>query len=362
MKKILICAVAALLVGCAPPALKTRPNQKVATINYGTGIDAQLESLARQVAIQLGRKRCGRIGIQGFYDVNGRSKRFEKYVETEFTNRLLRITRLRIYTVRDLIQDDISAPLSSSMDTNNARTKPKDTEHLQSYLVGSTIEFPQGVKISVQIMEARTGYVFGTAAVVVQKDKMVQSLLDHFGEKRYSSFGNPDYRVGEVIKTGENQYINLIPHEYILYVKQINFQYALFSDSFSNVEIFINEDFRVMNVDDMISIIYDKERYILSLRDVSNGAAVFTFAHLNDGKFKATENFSWLDKEPYLSQNESDSKIEDNSSTSSNEEDSEEDASSSDDSTAVEKTDNADGDDTKSETENTSEEADDSAD
>ena len=103
----------------------------------------------------------------------------------------------------------------------------------------------------------------------------------------------------KLIKTGENQYVDLVPGEYILYVKQINFQYALFSDSFSNVELFLNEDFRVMNVNDMISINYGNERYILSLRDVANGVAVFTFARLNDGYLKPTGTFSLLNVAPY---------------------------------------------------------------
>ena len=113
--------------------------------------------------------------------------------------------------------------------------------------------------------------------------------MDTFGEKKFASLGNPNFRVGEVIKTGENQYVDLIPGEYIFYVKQINFEYALFTNNFSNVEIFLNEDFRVMKINDMISITYDNERYILALRDVADRVAVFSFAHLNDCRYKTTE-------------------------------------------------------------------------
>ena len=350
MKRILIYAVAALLVGCAPPLLKPRPHQQVATIDYSSGIDAQLESLARQVAIQLGRKRCGRVGVQGFFDVNGRSRRFEKYVETEFVNRLLRISRLHIHANKNLILEITPESASSESQSNEA-------VDFKSCLLGATVEFPQGVKISVQIMEAKTGFVYGTASVMVQRDKMVDSLLSNFGEKRFSAYGNTDFRVGEVIKTGENQYIDLIPHEYTLYVKQINFQYALFSDSFSNVEIFLNEDFRVMNVNDMISMTYNNERYILALRDVSNGMAVFTFAHLNEGRFKSTENFSWRDKAPYLSDGGSNipAEADSGSSASEAEKKSENNSSSTD----------ADGQqepEKKSETEETSEETNESTD
>ena len=247
MKIILICVMAAILMGCAHQTPEKRPTRITRNaekiINYDVGIDAQLESLARQVAIQLGHNHCGHIGIRGFFDVKGRSRRIEKYIEIEFTNRLLRTGRFEIHTPQDLIQIEESKLASlahggSHIENRGAGTDRADEIQLDSYLIGSTIAFPQAVKVSVRIIEARTGSVYGTASVMIHKDKVVESLLDNFGVKKFASYGNTEFRVGEVIKTGENQYIDLIPGEYILYVKQINFEYALFSDSFSNVEIF----------------------------------------------------------------------------------------------------------------------------
>lgn len=319
MKRILICLITVLFAACAPQASKIHQTEKtinpVTIINYDLGIDAQLEGLARQVALQLGRNNCGRIGMKGFFDVKGRSRRFEKYIEIEFTNRLLRMGRFEIHTPQDLAQiEEITVPPSSS----DGRPTNTDMIALDSYLIGSTIQLPQAVKVSVRIISAQTGSVFGTASVMIHKDKIVESLMDNFGMRKFASLGNPTFRIGEVIKTADNQYVDLIPGEYILYVKQINFEYALFTDSFSNVEIFLNEEFRVMKVNDMISITYDNERYILALRDVADRLAVFTFAHLNDCHSKTTENFSLENKLPY---NEDDRRDERESETTTDKKD-----------------------------------------
>ena len=308
MKMIVIFVMTAVIAGCASPMPKSRYTKRAMNtekiINYDLGIDAQLDSLARQTTIQLGQNQCGRLAISGFFDVKGRTRRLEKYITIEFTNRLLRTGRFEIHALQDLSGPEENRLATSLTDGASDDSRVPffadiNIDEVDSYLIGSTVEFPQAVKVSVRIISSRTGSVYGTASVMIHKDKAVESLLDNFGVKKFASFGNTNFRVGEVIKTGDNQYVDLIPGEYILYVKQINFEYALFSDSFSNVEIFLNEDFRVMRLDDMISINYQNERYVLALRDVANSVAVFTFARLNDGRCKSTDPFSLTNKTPY---------------------------------------------------------------
>ena len=308
MKMIVICLMTAMIAGCASPMPKPRAAKRTMNaekiINYDLGIDAQLDSLARQITIQLGQNPCGRLAISGFFDVKGRMRRLEKYITIEFTNRLLRTGRFEIHAPQDRFVPEENRLATSLTDGSYESSRlpvsgNSNMDELDSYLIGSTVEFPQAVKVSVRIISSRTGSVYGTASVMIHKDKVVESLLDNFGVKKFASFGNSNFRVGEVIKTGDNQYVDLIPGEYVLYVKQINFEYTLFSDSFSNVEIFLNEDFRVMKLNDMISINYQNERYVLALRDVANSVAVFTFARLNDGRCKSTDPFSLTDQAPY---------------------------------------------------------------
>lgn len=306
MQKFYVCLAVLLLFGCTGASKKTFQNksshQRQPIINYDMSLDAQLDSLARQVGVQLDGRDCRRIGLKGFYDLKGRSRRFEKYVEIEFTNRLIRTGQFQVYAPEELETLNEHVLLESAQDA--ARLNPQTRSVVRSividsFMIGSTVELPQGVKVSIKLISSRTGSVFGTASVMVHKNRTVESLLESYGAKTITSGVNTRYRVGDVIKAGENQYIDLIPSGYVLYVKQINFEYDLLTDSHSTVEIFLNEEYRVMKVDDMISLTFETDRYILSLRDVADRMAIFTFAHLGEGRFKTTETFSQSEQEPY---------------------------------------------------------------
>lgn len=170
---------------------------------------------------------------------------------------------------------------------------------IEAYLIGSTVDLQQGVKVSVKLVSSRSGLVFGTASVLIHKDQTVLSLLKNFGINQITTEYNSANRTGEVIKAGENQYVELIPQEFLLYVKQVNYEYNLFTNKCSNAEIFLNDEYRVMKVDDMIALTYDNERYILALRNIVDRTATFTFAYLSSGISMPTDNFSSSNREPF---------------------------------------------------------------
>jgi hypothetical protein len=276
-------------------------------IEYDLGLDAQLASLSEQVAVQLLRGSKTRVGVKGFFDLKGRSGRLEKYLEIEFVNRLIRTGRFLIFASDEIDgidplgesnQKDIT---SKEIQLNMSQNKFNRfmINQIEAYLIGSTVDLQQGVKVSVKLVSSRSGLVFGTASVLIHKDQTVLSLLKNFGINQITTEYNSANRTGEVIKAGENQYVELIPQEFLLYVKQVNYEYNLFTNKCSNAEIFLNDEYRVMKVDDMIALTYDNERYILALRNIVDRTATFTFAYLSSGISMPTDNFSSSNREPF---------------------------------------------------------------
>lgn len=300
MKHLILLAVSLCMVCCAAPNSRL-PRANHAILNYDLGLDGQLASLSEQVAVQLARRAHRNIGIKGFYNLKGKTGRLEKYLEIEFVNRLTRTGMFYVYTPDDL--SDLDSEKNITAVSNSSRYGNQTTNNVNrvdAYLIGSTVELPESVKVSVKLVAKTNGLVYGTASVLVHKDEAVDSLIDQFGS---ASAGDRAYiasnRTGRVIKAGDNQYVELIPQEYTLYVKQVNFEYSLFSNNRAYAEIFLNDEYRVMKIDDMIALTYDKERYVLSLRNIVDRTATFTFAHLATGFTPATDNFSPLNRDAF---------------------------------------------------------------
>jgi hypothetical protein len=335
MKKCCFILAVICLAGCTTASKKPFQNTTSRSvqpiINYDVSLDAQLDSLARQVALQLGTNSSRRIGLTGFFDLKGRTRRFEKYVEIEFTNRLIRTGQFKICASDELARMNkrtLSDIVGDEVDLSKNAMDVLEMLEIDSYMTGSTIDLPQSIKISVKLISSKTGSVFGTASVMVHKDSMVESLLDDFGIKRNKTSAGitGNFPAGDVIRVNENQYINLIPSGYVLYIKQINFEYDLFTEKYSNVEIFLNEEYRVMRLNDMISLTYENERYVLSLRNIIDRLAVFTFARLSSNPSETTDPFSLKNKDPYGDTEEDDGA----------DEQTEDDVKSSDDETMIE--------------------------
>ncbi len=279
------------------------PARNNAIIDYDMGIDGQLSSLSTQVAVQLSAGACKNVIVNGFYDDRGKKGRLEKYLDVEFANRLIKTGMFRVYSSEELgdaekIEQRRDEKRSGQQQAGNRNTGGQQI--FTASLIGATFELPQSVKVSVKLICSRSGMVFGTAAVLLHKDNTVESLLDNFGVQANTSFrASTSSRIGRIIKAGDNQYIELIPREYTLYVKQVNFEYSLFSSRPSYAEIFINDEYRVMKEDDMIALNFDDERYLLSLRNIAEHTATFTFAYLSQGDFPATDNFSKTHPDPF---------------------------------------------------------------
>lgn len=299
-----------MLFGCAPSMIQreavrppeTRdvaadsntppfPPRRQVLVNYDNSLDGQLDSLARQVAMQLSRETLTHVCIKGFSDVKGRTRRLEKYLEMEFTNRLIRTGLFQIYAPEDL---EKLVPDGFPNVWEN-RPLPVLDPLIDSILVGSTVDLPQSVKVTVKLVSSRTGAVFGAASVLLNKDSTVDELLRKPGTSASIPWHNANYKTGDVIKVGENQFVELIPDEYALYVKQVNFEFGLFTSNVSSAEIFLNNEYRVMRVDDMISLSYDDDKCVLALRHIMDRTATFTFACLAKGEAAPTDPFSRVD-------------------------------------------------------------------
>jgi len=308
MKQVWLMIVLLSMAGCTttPPGPMPvdnpiGPGQRP-LIDYDTGLDGQLASLSQQVAAQLARGLHWRVGMKGFYNIKGRSGRFEKYLEIEFVNRLFRTGMFFVFTPEELSDLDIAEAGKQRTKTLNSHPSspiPPVAGSINAYLVGSTVELPESVKVSVKLISAKSGAVFGTATVLIHKDSTVESLLNRFGMMHAGTSNRPMQPSGKVVKAGDNQYVELIPEECILYVKQVNYEYSLFSNKSSSAEIFLNDEYRVMKIDDMIALTHDNQRYVLSLRNIIDYTATFTFASLATGAAPATERFSSSDREPF---------------------------------------------------------------
>lgn len=285
------------LVGCASevsvkPVWVNRTNNR-AVVDYESGLDGQLSSLAGQVALQLSAGSRKSIILKGFTNERGKKSRLENYLEVEIANRLIKTGVFNVFSFDEL--------------GDEAVTKEEATRNLNriimygapAYLVGTTIKLPESVKINIKLVCVKTGRVIGTASVQVHRDRTVESLLAQYGVIAHETHLSRDFNTGQVIKASDNQYIDLIPWEYTLYVKQVNFEYSLFTNRESYAEVFLNDEYRVMKVDDMIALTFDKERYVLALRNISDHIATFTFAHLTPGAIPATENFSLANRDPF---------------------------------------------------------------
>lgn len=309
MNKLFLLLIILFLAGCSLISRKPFHNTTSKTaqpiINYDANLDGQLDSLARQITLQLHAFDSRTVGLTGFSDLKGRSRRFEKYLEIEFLNRLVHTGRFKVCSPEDLMQLG-KKPLTSLLgDAASIDSRTRDilrSLSIDALIVGSTIVLPQSIKVSAKVISTRTGAIISAASVMIHKDSFVVSLLDEFGyQNANTAYGSrSNLRIGNVIRANENQYIKLIPSEYTLYVKQINnYEYELFTENISSVELFLNEEYRVMKRDEMLSLICDSERYILSLRDIDGRMATFTFAQLSANRSRSTETFSAVDSEAY---------------------------------------------------------------
>ncbi len=257
-------------------SLKITPLSKS---DYDTSIDGQLATLINQVEKQLAGLACKDIGVLQVVDLEGEEGTFEKYIKDELVNRLSRSAKFRVFPIDDLSE-------------NYENRKTSMWEEVKYYfinepvyLTGTTVDLPRGVRVGVQIVSMKTGQVKSTASMLFRKDQALRELTDETVEGRighdmagFSQYDNSSS--GRVLKVSDNDFIDLIRDVYTLYIKRINFEYNLFVDAESTVEIFLNEDYRIMSVGDMLSFSYGSHEFVLSLQRVANHRAIFTFASL----------------------------------------------------------------------------------
>lgn len=299
---IIVMAVLFLGAGCSfdvprPPWVETSLEiSPVSRTDYDSSVDAQLATLTRQVSKQLSGLACKDIGILQIVDLDGKEGSFEKYVKDELINRLSRSSKFRVYPMDELVKDEIEEDDSFFYKILSFfKREPV-------YLAGTTVELPKGIKVGIQITSISSGRVLGTASMIFHKDSSLNALVDMddivlVGEEDRNSSkisGYREYLTGKVIKVSDNDYVELIHNVYVLYIKRINYEYGLFTDEESNVEIFLNDDYRVMSVGDMINFSYGAQQFVLSLQRVSDHRALFTFASLT-GRNSETGPVSGLD-------------------------------------------------------------------
>lgn len=286
MKKLLFISIMLLLnAGCSldlpnPPWLET--SLKISPLtrtDYDTSIDAQLATLTRQVEKQLTGLSCKDIGILQVVNLEGEEGMFEKYVKDELVNRLARSSKFRVFPIDDLTEDFVE----STQSVYNEIAYWFKREPV--YLTGTTVELPNGMKVGIQIVSIKSGQVLATASMVFNKDRNLMGLADKpvAGRVVHDSLGSGGYdsgMSGRIIKVGDNDFIELIHNIYSLYVKRINYEYNLFVDEQSTVEIFLNDDYRVMSAGDMLSFSYGSHQFVLSCQRITNHRALFTFASL----------------------------------------------------------------------------------
>lgn len=290
MKRLLlILTILFLNAGCSlklpsPPWIETSLEiSPVARTDYDTSIDAQLATLIRQVTKQLSGLSCKDIGILQVVNLEGEEGVFEKYVKDELVNRLSRTSKFRVFPIDELTEDFVKSS-GSFMDEIKYFFKKEPV-----YLTGTTVDLPNGKKVGIQIVSIRSGQVLGTASMLFSKTNSFLSLAEKSKEGVISERGNDttkigqyrDHLTGRVIKVSDNDYVELIHGVYTLYIKRIKYEYSLFTDEESTVEIFLNDDYRVMRTGDMVNFSYGSYQFILSLHRVNDHRAIFTFASLS---------------------------------------------------------------------------------
>ncbi|WP_139167496.1 hypothetical protein [Desulfuromusa kysingii] len=256
----------------------------VTRTDYDSSVDAQLATLVRQVTKQLSGLSCKDIGILQIVNLQGEEGNFEKYVKDELTNRLSRTYKFRVFPI-DELTDDLIDSNQSILDEIIYFFKREPV-----YLTGTTVDLPKGIKVGIQITSIKSGQVLGTASMLFSKDRSLLTLIGKGDTIIKDTMRNSSSRIshyedrmtGRIIKVSDNDYVELIHGTYTLYVKRINFEYSLFTDEESTVEIFLNEDYRVMSAGDMVNFSYGSHQFVLSLQRVTNHKALFTFANLNE--------------------------------------------------------------------------------
>jgi hypothetical protein len=270
--------------------------------DYDSSIDAQLATLTRQLEKQLSGLASKDIGILQIVDLNGEEGNFEKYIKDELVNRLSRTSLFRVFPIDELAEDSIGS------DESLIEKFMHVFKREPVYLTGTTVNLPNGIKLGIQIVSIESGQILSTASMTFRKDETLLALMEQgkgallsVGVNNYSdrSSDSRDHYTGKVIKTTDNDYIELIKGVYTLYIKSINFEYGLYTDEDSTVEIFLNDDYRVMSSGDMINFSYGSHQFVLALHRVSGHKALFTFAQLsgdssNVAPEKMPDDFSFI--------------------------------------------------------------------
>ena len=286
MRKLLCISTFMLFVaGCSldlpnPPWLET--SLKISPLtktDYDTSIDAQLATLTRQVEKQLTGLACKDVGVLQVVDLEGEEGLFEKYVKDELVNRLARSSKFRVFPIDNLTEDFVES--NDSIYNEIAYWFKREPV----YLTGTTVELPSGMKVGIQIVSIKSGQILATASMVFNKDRNLMGLKDDFVEGRIpnDSIGmgtSGGSASGRILKLSDNDFVELIKDIYSLYIKRINYEHNLFVDTESTVEIFLNDDYRVMSSGDMLSFSYGSHQFVLSLQRITNHRALFTFASL----------------------------------------------------------------------------------
>ena len=302
------CFFAALLViimvvaSCAPP--QYTPRKKPVRISYETGVDGQLSTLSTQIAKQLTRRRIRRVAVKEFARIDGKRKQLEKYLEMEVSDKLFKTGYFTIINSEVLAQsgEDSLLKLVEGAGIKNSDVKAEDARkvgralNIDSIVVGHTVVLDNAVKLTIQLISTATGSVFGSASTLISKDKNIRRLIGEqaAGESYLSgrqstntSTGSGLY--GQFITTGENQFHELVPDLFTLYIKQINQQLDPFAETGSQVELFLNDEYKIIDVGEMINFNVDEKTYVLTLRKINGRKAVFSFARLRNAADDAAD-------------------------------------------------------------------------
>ncbi|MCG8473392.1 MAG: hypothetical protein MI742_16255 [Desulfobacterales bacterium] len=283
-----------MVTACAPP--QYNPRKKPVRISYENAVDGQLSSLSTQVAKQLTRRRIRRVAVKEFTRIDGKRKQLEKYLEMEVSDKLFKTGYFTIINSEMLDQTGEKSILGliEGALVKNSDIKAEDARkagralNIDSIVVGRTVVLDNAVKLTIQLISTTKGAVFGSASTLISKDKNIRRLIGEkaAGQSYLSGQKGGGYEsnglYGQFIHTGENQFHELVPDLFTLYVKQVNQQLDPFSETGSNVEVFLNDEYKVINVGEMISFTVDDKTYVLTVRKISGRKAVFSFARLRN--------------------------------------------------------------------------------
>lgn len=288
---VLVVALIVMASACARPPQYV-PSKKPARITYESAVDGQLSTLSTQLAKQLTRRRIRRVAVKEFTRIDGKSKQLEKYLEMEVSDKLFKtgyFTVVKSEVLNETGEDSLldlaesAVTKNSDVSSENAR-KAGRALNIDAIVMGHTVVLDNAVKLSVQLIATSTGSVFGSASTLISKDRNIRTLLDEkgAGEGGYSGRQGEYGTRGEFISTGENQFHELVTDLYTLYVKQVNDEMDLYAETGPTVEVFLNDEYKVMAVDEMVTFTLDEKTYVLTLRKVKDHSAVFSFARLRN--------------------------------------------------------------------------------